>query len=189
MEGARMEDVAALAGVSKGTLYNFFKSKQELFLASMIASYEEVMGLFDPEVDLESVDPRVRLDADLRGMANVLDVVSSQMTVHYQCWGIVAGDEGARGRLYGFLTQFFRDRSQEMRELIEEGQTRGVFRADADAAAITDALIALLSGFLYRATFDPEYATADKLAATYESLLSGALYVNENTADGEGRDA
>ena len=184
-----MEDVAALAGVSKGTLYNFFKNKQELFLASMIASYEETLGLFDPEMDSESLDPRVRLDADLRGMASVLDTVSSQMTVHYQCWGIVVGDEGARERLYGFLTQFFRDRSQEMRELIEEGQRRGVFRTDADAAAITDALIALLSGFLYRATFDPEYATAERLAATYESLLSGALYITETAAVGEGRDA
>jgi hypothetical protein len=76
-----------------------------------------------------------------------------------------------------------------MRELIEEGQRRGVFRTDADAAAITDALIALLSGFLYRATFDPESATAEKLAATYESLLSGSLYIAETAAIEEGRDA
>jgi AcrR family transcriptional regulator len=184
-----MEDVAALAGVSKGTLYNFFKNKQELFLASMIASYEETLGLFDPEMDSESLDPRVCLDANLRGMASVLDAVSSQMTVHYQCWGIVVGDEGARGRLYDFLSQFFRDRCQETRELIEEGKRRGVFRADADAAAITDALIALLNGFFYRATFDPEYATAEKLAATFEPLLSGSLYIAETAAVEEGGDA
>jgi len=183
-----MEDVAALAGVSKGTLYNFFKNKQELFLASMISSYEEALGLFDPEMDSKSLDPRVRLDADLRGMASLLDSVSSHMTVHYQCWGIVVGDEGARGRLYDFLTQFFRDRSQETRKLIEEGQRRGVFRTDADAAAITDALIALLNGFFYRATFDPEYATEEKLVATFEPLLNGSLYITEAAAVEEGRD-
>jgi hypothetical protein len=98
----------------------------------------------------------------------------------------VAGDEGARRHLYGFLTQFFRDRNQEFKDLIEEGQARGVFRGEADVVAITDALLALLSGFLYRATFDPECATAERLAASYESLLRGALYVDVNTAAEEG---
>jgi AcrR family transcriptional regulator len=183
-----MEDVAALAGVSKGTLYNFFKSKQDLFLASMISSYEESLGLFDSDVDLERLDPRLRLDAVLRGLASVLDVVSSRMTVHYQAWGIVAGDEVARGRLYDFLTQFFIDRTREFEDVIEEGQARGVFRADAEVRAITDALIALLSGFLYRATFDPDKATTERLAACYESLLRGALYVDANAAAEESKD-
>jgi AcrR family transcriptional regulator len=183
-----MEDVAALAGVSKGTLYNFFESKQDLFLASIISSYEETLGLFDSEVDLERLDPRLRLDAVLRGLASVLDVVSSRMTVHYQAWGIVAGDEVARGRLYDFLTQFFLARTQEFEDVIEEGQARGVFRTDAEVRAITDALIALLSGFLYRATFDPEKATTERLAACYESLLRGALYVDANAAAEESKD-
>jgi AcrR family transcriptional regulator len=183
-----MEDVAALAGVSKGTLYNFFSSKQDLFLASMIASYEETLELFDPEADLESLDPRLRLDAVLRGMASILNVVSSRMTVHYQAWGIVAGDEGARGRLYGFLTQFFRDRGQDFIDLINEGQAQGVFRADADVAAITDALLAILSGFLYRATFDPESGSGERLAACYESLLRGALYIDVASMTEEGSD-
>jgi AcrR family transcriptional regulator len=189
IEGARMEDVAALAGVSKGTLYHFFENKQDLFLASMIASYEETLGLFEPEVDLQSLDPRLRLDAVLRGMASILNVVSSRMTVHYQAWGIVAGDEGARGRLYGFLTQFFRDRGQDFEDLIKEGQARGVFRADADVAAITDALLALLSGFLYRATFDPTCGSEERLAACYESLLRGALYIDAPSAAEEDSDA
>ena len=37
--------------------------------------------------------------------------------------------------------------------------------------------------------FDPDYATAEKLAATCEPLLRGTLYANEAAAAGEGRDA
>jgi AcrR family transcriptional regulator len=187
-----MEDVAALAGVSKGTLYNFFESKQDLFLASIIADYEETLGLFDSDSDsdseVEDFDPRLCLDAVLRGFASVLDFESPRMTVHYQSFGIVTGDEKARSRLFGFLTQFFIDRNQEFKDLIVEGQTRGVFRADADVQAVTDALIALLSGFLYRATFDPERASGERLAACYESLLRGALYIDETNAVEEGSD-
>ena len=184
-----MEEVASLAGVSKGTLYHFFKSKQDLFLASMIHSYQEALGLFDPEADDEGLDPRGRLDATLRGLASVLNAVSSQMTVHYQAWGIVVGDEEARERLYGFLTQFFIDRSQEINSVIEDGRANGVFRADADTRAITDALLALLNGFLYRATFDPDRANAERLTACFDSLLRGALYVDAPTVEDGGKGA
>jgi hypothetical protein len=109
------------------------------------------------------------------------------MTVHYQAWGIVVGDEEARERLYGFLTAFYADRSQEVRALIEDGQACGVFRADADVRAITDALLALVNGFLYRATFEAEQATSERLAACFESLLCGALYLDARTAAEEGR--
>ena len=45
IEGARMDEVAALAQVSKGTLYNFFESKEDLFLATLIDSYQGAVNL------------------------------------------------------------------------------------------------------------------------------------------------
>ena len=91
--------------------------------------------------------------------------------------------------LSGSIEAELMNSGDDLNELIEEGQTRGVFRADADVPAITDSLLALLSGFLYRATFDPKSANTERLTACYESLLRGALYVEEPAAAKEGRDA
>ena len=56
VEGARMEEVAARAGVSKGTLYRYFENKEELLLATVIDSYQQNLPLFDAGADPAS-DP------------------------------------------------------------------------------------------------------------------------------------
>lgn len=166
-----MEEVAARARVSKGTLYNFFASKHELFLASVIDSYETSLRLFDDAPEPVGADPRERLDGTLRGMLRVLDAMAGRMTVHYQAWGLVAGDAGARERLYGFLRDFFTARSREIAEVLRAGQQQGVFDPSADVRAVTDGIMALLSGFLYRATFDPEQASTARLEACFDELV------------------
>jgi TetR/AcrR family transcriptional regulator len=176
VEGARMDEVAALAQVSKGTLYHYFESKQDLFLAALIDSYEESLRILDTARDGASEQPLVRLDQILEGMTKVLAAMATRMTVHYQSWGVVAGDASARERLYGFLANFFAERSATISEVICDGQRRGDFAAEVDAAAVTDGIMALLSGFLYRATFDPEHADPERLNACFDALIRDAFY-------------
>ena len=187
---ARMEEVAALAQVSKGTLYHFFESKRDLFLASMIDSYEESLDLFDPLPEGEFLDPRAHLEGVLQGLVRVLERMASRMTVHYQAWGLVAGDVDARERLYTFLMEFFADRTAEIVAAIEAGQRRGVFDRDVDVTALNDGIAALLAGFLYRATFDPENATSERLNACFDALVRAPLYVDDSSrgVDEAGRD-
>jgi AcrR family transcriptional regulator len=171
VEGARMQEVAALARVSKGTLYNFFESKHDLFLASMIDSYEESLRIFEPAEDDGAVGPVADLDRILEGMARVLEAMAPRMTVHYQAWGVVAGNERARARLYGFLFDFFNQRSREIVAAIREGQRSGAFAPDVDAEAVTDGIMALLGGFLYRSAFDPAYSDPARLRSCFTALL------------------
>ena len=59
--GASMEDVAATAGVSKGLVYVYFRSKEELFvhaLRSRVQHLFEIGTAIDP-----ALPPRQRLDA------------------------------------------------------------------------------------------------------------------------------
>ena len=171
VEGARMDEVAALAQVSKGTLYNFFESKHDLFLASMIDSYEESLRILEPVADAGTVGPVADLDRILEGMARVLEAMAPRMTVHYQAWGVVAGNERARARLYGFLFDFFNQRSRDIVAAIHEGQRNGAFAPDVDVEAITDGIMALLGGFLYRSAFDPAYADPARLRACFTALF------------------
>lgn len=58
-EGASMNQIAEVAGVSKGTLYNYFTSKEELFTALILEKVQLVPTVFKPldfaEGDAESV--------------------------------------------------------------------------------------------------------------------------------------
>jgi len=177
VEGARMEEVAARAGVSKGTLYRYFKNKEELLLATVIDSYQQNLPLFDAAADPTS-DPRHRLDALLDGTTKVLAAVAPRMSVHYQAWGIVARDPGLKERLEDFLRSFHTAIRNTLVETIREGQALAVFDGAADAATFADAIQALLSGFLYRTTFEPERATPDELRKTLDALVRGALLID-----------
>ena len=177
VEGARMEEVAARAGVSKGTLYRYFESKEELLLATVIDSYEQNLPLFDAGADPTS-DPADRLDALLVGTAKVLAAVAPRMSVHYQAWGIVARNPALKERLEEFLRSFHASRRDTLVETIREGQALAVFDGAADAGTFADAIQALLSGFLYRTTFEPERATPDELRKTLDALMRGALLVD-----------
>lgn len=176
VEGARMEAVAARSGVSKGTLYRYFESKEELLLATVIDSYEQNLPLFDAGADSTS-DPADRLEALLDGTTKVLAAVAPRMSVHYQAWGIVARNPALKERLEEFLRSFHASRCDTLIETIREGQAQGVFDAAADAATFAFAIQALLSGFLYRTTFEPERATPDELRKTLDALVRGALLV------------
>jgi AcrR family transcriptional regulator len=177
VEGTRMEEVAARAGVSKGTLYRYFKNKEELLLATVIDSYEQNLPLFDADADPAS-DPAARLDALLEGTTKVLAAVAPRMSVHYQAWGIVARNPALKERLEEFLRSFHAAIRNTLVETIREGQALAVFDGAADAATFADAIQAQLSGFLYRTTFEPERATPDELHKTLEALVRGALLVD-----------
>src|ERR1700753_1335102 len=44
LAGARVDEIVRIAGVSKQVVYYYFKSKDELFKAALLSSYEEILA-------------------------------------------------------------------------------------------------------------------------------------------------
>lgn len=171
---ARMEEIAARAEVSKGTLYLYFESKEDLLLATLLESYEQ--GLRRVDEAFEAVgDARTLLERRFDGLADVLGQVAEHARVYYQAWGIVADAPAYEEKLLTFLRAFHAERHAEMEALIRAGQVSGVFRADFPPLVVADAIGALLAGFIYRATFDPRAASGEALRACLAALQSGLL--------------
>jgi AcrR family transcriptional regulator len=168
---ARMEEIAARAEVSKGTLYRYFESKEDLLLATILASYVQSQRHVDAEKEVAR-DPRGALALLCNGLTDVLMEVSAHSRVQYQAWGIVAETPAWEAKLLEFLRNFHNDRDREIEALVRAGQEAGVFRKDVSAAIVADGVTALLSGFIYRATFDPRAASREKLRACFDTLRS-----------------
>ena len=173
---ARMEEIAALAEVSKGTLYRFFVSKEELLLATILTSYEEALPRVD--ADMKSArDPRDQLARLCNALADVLVQVGAHARVHYQAWGIVASTPAFEVRLLDFLRSFHAQRNAEIEEIVRAGQAAGVFRSDASPTVVANGVSALLAGFIYRANFDPRAASRDALRACFDTLIRGFVEI------------
>jgi AcrR family transcriptional regulator len=141
--GTSVADVSAATGLEKGGVYNHFGSKDDLALAAF--DYAAAMLR-------ERLETAFRAHADgadrLRAMFDVYRVLSEQPFLKGGCpilnTAVEADDthpallRRARAAMNGWL--------RLVAEALEAGRLAGQFRADLDAAAVANTIVAALEG-------------------------------------------
>lgn len=145
----RLDEIAARAGVSKGTLYLYFDSKEALFLAvireGIVPLLEEGRKLIDAHAD----DPLTLLREYIYGWwallgSTTLGGVPKLMISEAQNFPDVA---------QYYLEEVIQPGRAQLQEVLERGVAKGVFRA-IDVEMMTHILIApLLHLVLWRHSF------------------------------------
>ena len=178
-DAAGTDEIARRAGVSKGTLYNFFDSKTDLLLSSGEAQLERSRVLVEAALGESGEAPAKQLVAGIRALllAVVPDRAGPEQLLLDQVWGIVARDPDARSRVFEHLQGFFRDRESELRTLLENGVKAGAVRGDIDVREVTLLLFSIVHGLIYRARFDPDRIEPVRSFDALFGLLKGGLLV------------
>lgn len=138
---ARMEDIAAAAQVGKGTLYRYFKDKEELYLA-LLAQAARQLGRRLEDVTQFAVSPRACLEAIVR---TIIDYFGEQphlfdLIQHTEVMHRIDADSPwgqARENTFGLLRRVFAEarsagdfvvRDPELAVLMLLGGLRAVIR-------------------------------------------------------------
>ena len=142
---SKMADIAAEAGVAAGTVYNYFKNKDEVFASILQRGQEQVRA--HQEGHAEVADPIERTRLRLRDTLAYLEV-------HGVLFGIFI-------RLGGF-TDFFQKRALEdqlehsytlgvnrTQAVIREGVSRGQLRGDIAIEDLTALLMGLCDATIF----------------------------------------
>ncbi|MCG8591420.1 MAG: TetR/AcrR family transcriptional regulator [Proteobacteria bacterium] len=182
-EGARMDEIAAEARVSKGTLYNFFDRKEALLIAGLVAQYQQ--GTEELQDQVGEGTPGERLAQYLELLTELLPTISAEMMVNLQAWGLVAVDEVAREQLFSALRVQYQAQSEFLAKLIRQGQECGEFADEVEAGVLAEALLSLFDGQVYRSTFAPERANPDTLREQLQALLELKLLPRQSRAPSE----
>jgi AcrR family transcriptional regulator len=164
-DGTRMGDIAEAAGVSHGTVYTWFATKDAVLMAVVESLVDDLYASLSTP---EAADPLARIDLAnrryldaYREHARLLEVVEQAATT----------DETFRGVLTGLRAAHVERVAATIRHLQADGEAR----ADLDAHAAAAALCAMVEGFA-RHWFgwgeDHDEATA---VATLTQLWAGAL--------------
>ena len=168
----RVADIAKRAGVGKGTVYEYFSSKEEL----LFAVFESI-----------NVDISVRMDRALSAGAsseeqlhNLMwlgaEVISEQVDLQpviLDFWAASRGREfeGAYREAVVSSYVFFRDL---ITDFIRAGQDRGEFKSSVDAEALAATVVATVDGLGIQMYFDraldPHRITEALACFLYESL-------------------
>jgi len=167
---ARMDDVAAEAKVGKGTLYQYFQGKEDLFatLVLEVARHSlEAIGRSGTAKDpAKAFRDAIALTVDAALREN-LDLYR----LFFDFWGAAARREDARLRLREISERF----TGMMGELVREGQRVGQFRSDVDVDQLVQVLGAAIDGISLRLVVVGDKVDLDQYTRFLQQLFLTAL--------------
>ena len=133
--GARIDSIAANAGVNKRMIYEYFLSKEGLYKTVLINVYNRI-SLWESSLAGDTDDP-VKVIRDL--VHSYFDFLTkNQSFVRILLWenlnGAVVLKDSGQSDLKAVVLQL-------ISKVIADGKARGVFRADADEYQVTMSLL------------------------------------------------
>jgi AcrR family transcriptional regulator len=138
--GTEMEWIGQAAGVAKGTLYLYFKSKEELFLAAVDRTLERLT-----EFVLESI---VCLDDPLAIVRTSFRAIARFCVKHPEVVELSAAERAAFRDRYPARHLLHRDKRRPFfAEIVRRGIEQGVFR-DIDPDSVVQTLVYLMQGLI-----------------------------------------
>jgi AcrR family transcriptional regulator len=159
-------DIVRESGVSQGTLYLYFKSKDDL-IEALAEDRHRIEALMNSLAEHER-EPATALRELLRlYFAYLCDPKRADLRrVSMQGWTEALRNERIRK---GVLDGIGIARASVARVIVR-GQRKGIFRGSIDAAAAADMLIALFQGFVLQAAWEPRRDLAPALRVVEDSL-------------------
>ena len=165
LDQARMDDIAEETGLSKGTLYLYFKSKDELIIAILDRIFEGVFKQLEArknnqlsatEAILQFTEEAIR---DYKMMLHL-------MPVAYEFLALAFRNKTVRKA----LKQYFRHYMDVLVPIIQRGVDSGEFRP-VDAQAVAIAAGAIYEGTVLLWAYDSDLVDFEKNIRTSIKLL------------------
>ena len=159
----RMEEVAAEAHIGKGTIYEYFRSKTELFLSLHEHMLAELKEFYARELG--------GIDEPRDALVRFVEVAFATFR-EWEPFFIVFCDfwaEGGRGEHHALLQTQLRKAYRQAREdlalVIEAGVARGLFRS-GEASLAAEHILASLDGLVLHWLCDREAFDLDRMRET-----------------------
>ena len=179
--GTTVEQVAAEAGISKGNIYNYFHSKEELFQQV----FAEVMS--GAEADLARIassrqSARAKLERALDYWYERLERYMGIGQLVLECWAVAAREPEGGQVAEGF--QHMCERPKELlASILAEGAESGEFRGELSPATGATMIIALLDGLQLQVMMRFGVTVDEDLLSIIKRSILAALRGGEGRED------
>ncbi len=179
VSNTKMTDIAQAAGIGKGTIYEYFGSREELFQSAFEYLLRKIKAMMVSQID-ETLGPEDRLR---QGFLAYLDVATMQIEdfveilLDFWAYGIrnKANDHN--------LALDIRTRYQELRDLttplLQEGIEKGIFRPH-DVNIVASAIIAAGDGLMLQWMADRDHFDLQAAAQTILEIILRGIRAHPN---------
>jgi AcrR family transcriptional regulator len=166
---ARMDDIVQASGLSKGALYWYFKSKEDIITAISQRLFsmdiEQLEGMLAMEGPVSE-----RLLQLTRARVQGLQRMSDMIPILFEFYAAAVHQEQVRQ----FIATYFQQFHELLVALIQQGIDRGEFRP-VNATEAASALDALFEGLVMHWIVDPQATRWDELGQNAVLLLLEGL--------------
>ena len=168
----RMIEVAEAASVGKGTIYEYFKSKEALFFAvfetMMAESTESIVQTEDSMDGPFSLRIKKLIDGLIQSWLEQLDIYGLVL----EFWSATASSSSRDSFRAAFQAGYSALRTN-IANMIRDAQQTGEVAPDIDAMKIAAALVGTLDALLLQAWLDPQFDAPATSDAFLDVVLRG----------------
>lgn len=161
-EQTNVSDIAARAGVSQGTIYWYFKSKDDL----LMAVFEDwLSGLAQDYVTIvsEPGTAQDRLTRYAQAAARRIKEAEHLLPVEAEFWSLIFRRDAIRQRFH----DLFRRLRADIANLLREGMNSGELRSDIDPVHLAAIAIAVYDGLILQWAAESEAVDWDAVTDTF----------------------
>lgn len=171
-----VEQVAAKAGISKGNIYNYFRSKEDLFeqvFVNVVASLEaDALQIFREKLPATEKLKRL-LDYRFSNMENCKHI--GRLLLEF--WATAAREQW--GSLATTLRQMYDRWREEVTSVLAEGVAQGEFSSEANSPIAAALIVALLDGVEVESLLGFGANLDDQYRSTLKEAVLAALSVGK----------
>jgi AcrR family transcriptional regulator len=165
-------DIAKQAQIGKGTLYEYFDSKEDLFFAVFEWFFELMTAHTAVGIDQISGTAADRLRALSESLMGAWEQVLEVQTLFMEFWA-AAGSSPKQEKFKEAFKTGYRTFRQIIGDLIREGIQAGIFRSDIDIDSLTSVMVGAWDCLPLQAWFDPEVNPAVVAREFMDVILKG----------------
>ncbi len=170
-EATLMDDVAAAAGVSKGSLYAYFANKEDLFYAVFEWMQTELLRASLAHMTVGGTANEQLIAFAEAGVGAFVDYVALY-PVTLEVWA-AAAKTGTRHRFAAAMQKLYADYRGQVSALFRAAQAAGEIRKDIEIDVLSAVLVGAVDGLLLQYWLDPKFDPRAWVRIFLQSLFGG----------------
>lgn len=165
----RMREIAEHAGVGKGTIYEYFESKEDLFTSLIVHLFKAL-----DEYAFQKVKPNMSASIKIKALVTgYLELVENMpreaIMVMTEFWS-----EGIRNHLKFDFRDMYKKYLRITRKILEEGIKKGEFKETVNVENLSRSLLAFMDGILFHAMLFREEIDLERITEDFlDTVLKG----------------
>jgi len=172
---ARMVDIAQMAGMGKGTLYEYFKDKTDI----LRFAFDQYFSVFSEGI-LEAMEEKTKPSQKILSLIDFALQHAAEWEDHCAIYVDYFGAARTEEQKRFSLSRIYAEMKDILESLIKEAQAANEIDGQFDPGAVAELLLSIYDGIILHEIFVGERINMDLIRKTTMALITQGLLIGKS---------